>query len=328
MKRFSGLIVLIAGLAWVVSVFALGYFGKFSDEEKLTDSFRPTFSDTGEKQLADDVSTANAFATDFQGKAIPAIATQLGVQPAQLLLSVGTQFPSVALGLQQLPDALSFMNDTAKKIADQQGNFHKVDEIPTSDQPATTVPWLFVVPGVIAILLGLWALISRGGRIGLGISALVGVVVIVATVVTSIPDKTKSADQLTKAFDPVFTKSYVDQGRDYVTSIGQFGSQLTEQVIPALATQAGVPADQFVTALGTQLPTVTTGLMSMPDILTRFSALLDTIEKNIDHFNGADSIPSAGKSAKFVNWQYWVPAALLVLFGLIGAFAPSGAKRD
>src|SRR5262245_61866659 len=140
MKRLAGLVILIAGAAWVISAVALGYFSKFEATEDLMDAFRPTFSDEGEAQLAQDVATANAFATDLQGKVLPALAQQSGVPADQFLIGLSQRYPAVAAGVQDLPDALKFINGTALVISDQQGNFHLVDKIPTENQPATVTP--------------------------------------------------------------------------------------------------------------------------------------------------------------------------------------------
>lgn len=322
MKRFASLIVLLAGAAWVASVFVLDYPSKFQATEHVTDAFRTTFSDAGEKQAADDIATVNAFATDFQGKAAPALAQQLNLTGDQFTTTIATKFPAVGKGLQTLPEALPYFNDLAKTLADQQGNFQRVDDIPTSSLPATATPWLFLVPGVIAILIGFWGLVTRRGRVLLFVSALVGALVIAGTVFAKVPDKTKSADELTKAFRPVFTQETVDKGNDYLTTMTQMGDQLSQQAIPAIAQMLGVSSTQFALGIAQQFPTVATGLTSMPDIIKRMQALLDNIEAHIGDFTKTDEIPTADMSPTWVDWQYWVPAGFLVLFGLIGAFAP------
>lgn len=328
MKRAAGLIVIVVGVFWVASVLALGYVGKFSSAEDLTKDFTPTFSDAGQTQLAEDIAISNAFATDFRDKLLPALAAQLGSNAGDLTASLGQQFPAVATGLEQLPGALEFFNNTAKTLADQQGNFHEVAKIPTEDQPATWVPWLFIVPGVIAIGLGLWALIARDGRIGLVAAAVLGALVIVGTVLTDVPQKAEATDDLVEAFEPVFTPEFVAAGRAHVTTTSEFAAQLTEQAIPALASQMQVPPEQFVASLQAQFPTVVTGLEELPDILTRSSALIDTVEDNLETFDDVASIPTADRSATTLTWQFWVPAGILVLVGLVGAFAPVRERKS
>jgi hypothetical protein len=216
-------------------------------------------------------------------------------------------------------------------LAAQQQNFHKADAIPTKNLPATTVHWLFVILGVVAIGIALAGFIFRRRLAGsmLVVAAVVGLAVIAVSLILSVPTKAKAVDQMTDAFRPVFTTQGAAQTRAYLTTVEAMDKQLTAQAVPGLAALLKVTPAQLEASLGQNFPAVATGLTQMPQILTRFDGLVTLIERNVKNFQLADSIPTKGTHTTLLEAQLAVPAGVLVLGGLLGLAVPwVGARQQ
>ena len=324
--RKIGLVLLIvAGAFWVVSPLVLDYPAKTQAVDKLTNTFRPAFTDAALAQSAADLRTSATFANDFRTKAAPAFAQQLHITPEQFITAVAKQYPAVGAGLVTLPQSLAYFNSVQQTMAAQQQNFHQADAIPTKNLPNTTVPWLFILPGLIAIALGVFGLAFWRGAVAPALAAALGACVIATTLVISTPPKTRAVDRLTDALRPVFTTQSATQARGYVTTLQAMDAQLTQQVLPGLASQLHTSPQQLSTNLAEHFPTVATGLQQMPAILGRIDALVTGVSHNLHDFQLADAIPSKDLPTTDVEWQFVIPAALLIAAG--GAAAVSGLGR-
>jgi len=330
-KRIALGLVLIVGLFWLVSTFALGYPAKTQAVGRLTNSLRPVFTNAGEKQTATDIATINSFAAGFQTQAVPALAKQLNVSPQQLVAQLGKQFPAVGAGVSQLPTILPYFNKLVEGLQAQQKNFHEADAIPTRSLPPTAVHWLFVILGAVTIGLaglGLFRPILAGAV--LAIAAVVGAAVIGATFALSVPTKAQAVDNLTNAFRPVFTTQGAALTRQYLTTVEAMDKQLTSQALPGLAALLKVSPQQLDATLAQGFPAVATGLQQMPAILGRFDILVTKIAQNVKNFQQADSIPTQGTPATLLQAQFVIPAGVLIAIGVIALGVPvlAGSRKD
>lgn len=309
---------LLAGVFWLVSTFAFSYPSKTQSVDRVTNSFRPFFTNQGVHQAQTDIGVVDGFATQFQTQAVPALAAQLKTTPTALVQNLSTNFPAVGAGIGQLPQSLPYFDNLVAGLAAHQQDFHQADAIPTKNLPTTTVHWLFVVLGLIAIGLagaGLaWATWSKRSLAGLGV---LGVLVIVASLVLSVPQKTQGTDNLQNFFRPVFTTQGAAQARSYLNTVKAMDTQLTAQALPALAAQLHVTPAALNASLGQQFPAVAAGLTQLPAILGRFDALVSAIERNVADFQRADHIPTKGTPTTLVQAQLVMPGLALMLVGLV-----------
>jgi hypothetical protein len=329
-KRIALGLVLAVGSFWLISTFALGYPGKTQAIDNLTNSFRPAFTDTGLRQTSQDIATVNSFAGEFQNKAVPALATQLNVTPEQLVGTLGQQFPDVGNGLQQLPTILPYFNQLVDGLEAQQGNFQQADAIPTNSVPATSVHWLFVILGGVAIALAAVGL-SRprlADRMQ-GLAGVTGVAVIAVTFVLSVPTKAQGVDDLTNAFRPLFTSQGAEQTRAHLETVKSMNSQLGAEAVPGLAALLKITPEQLGASMQQNFPDVAAGLAQMPQILQRFEGLVSKIEANVANFQKADTVPSQGTPTTLLQAQLAAPAGLLILAAALGLGLPllAGSRR-
>jgi hypothetical protein len=326
-KTALGLILLV-GLYWLVSTFALGFPEKTKAVDGLTDDFRPVFADKGLNQSESDIDTINKFAAEFQTEAVPALAKQLGVTPEQFVEIVSKQYPDVGAGVRELPTSLPYFNGMVSGLGQEQSNFQKADSIPTSFLPAQSVHWLFVMLGVVTIAIaGLGLAKPTRSTAFLGAAAGLGVAVIGVTLILSVPAKAEAVDGMTNEFRPVFTEKGAAQTRDYLTTVEKMNTELTTEALPGLAKMLKVTPQELGASLGQNFPDVGSGLQQMPQILARFDDLVTKIEANVANFQKADSIPTTTSPTTKLQGQFLYPSLLLIIAGG-GAALGAGRRRS
>jgi len=319
LKKASLGIVLVIGLFWLVSPLVLGYPGKTAAVDDLTDSFRPVFADDALAQSSKDIATVNAFASQFQAEAVPALSEQLNMTPEAFVAAISDQYPKVGTGLQELPTSLPYFNTLVDGLQGQKENFDKSDSIPTAFLPAKTVTVLFVVLGLAAISIATVGLTNRKRASGmLAVAAVAGVAVIGVTLALSVPAKARAVDNLTNAFRPVFTTQGAQQTRAYLTTLESMSAQLANEALPGLADLLGVTPEQLSTNLSSNFPEVAAGLQEIPAILERFDVLVGKIEANVDVFQKADHIPTDSLETTKLFDQFLYPSIILIIAGGAG----------
>ena len=329
-KKIALIVVLVAGVVWMGSAIAFSYPAKTQAVDNLTNAFRPTFTNAGIKQAKSDIATINQFASQFQTKAVPALAQELHLTPAQLVGAVSTQYPEVGKGIAQLPTSLPYFNHLVDGLAAQQHNFQLADAIPTKNLPTTTVYWLFFILGLIAVAVALVGLFLRRqlARAMFVVSLVLGLAVIGVSLMLSVPTKAQAVDNLTNAFRPVFTTQGAAQTREYLTNVQNMDKQLTSAALPGLASMLKVTPAQLDASLGQNFPAVATGLQQMPAILSRFNVLVTGIQQNVGNFQLADSIPTKNTPTTLLQGQLVGPAGVIALVGLLGLVLSTATTRD
>ena len=332
MKARSGLIaVAIIGVVMIAGTLALSLPGKTAGTERLTDAFRPVFTTSSIAQSREDIDAINAMAKEVQPKVLPGLAKDLGMTPKQLQTFIGQEFPEVAKGLGGLEEILPTFNGLVDGLEGQKSNFEKADAIPIHEPislPATTVPWLLIVPGALVAAFALFGLFRPGDRPWLPfvVAAVVGAALIVLPLALNVPGKTKAVDGLTNAFRPAFTEPGTAQLRTDFDTVQAMDEELEGEMLPALATQLKVSPTQLEELLGKEYPAFAAGLAALPESLPRFDGLVGGIEANQANFNDADSIPWASTNTTTLLWLFIVPGGLLLLVGGISLFVMRSAR--
>jgi LPXTG-motif cell wall-anchored protein len=179
-RKVSLTLVVAVGVFWLASTLVFGYSKKTQAVDNLTNSFRPAFTNASLAQGGADIRVATNFAQQFQTQAVPALAKQLNLTPEQFVHAVGTQYPAVGNGINQLPQILTYFDTVQRTMSAQQSNFHQADAIPTKSLPNTTVHWMFVILGISALAAGGAGFVLRR-RIVAVLAGVLGVGVIATT---------------------------------------------------------------------------------------------------------------------------------------------------
>ena len=323
-------IVLVVGAVMAIGALVISLPAKTQGVDNLTNAFRPAFTPQALTQTRRDMDTVKAMAADLDSKAIPALATQLGVTPDQFRGNLASGFPAVGAGMRQLPTILPYFDGVVGGLETQASNFHLADAIPAKPFPATFVTYLFLLPGLALAALALLGLLRPAPfrTIAFGVAAAVGVVLIVAPLALSVPKKTQAVDGVTNAFRPVFSVEGARTTRAYMDTVQSMADELTGKALPALATQLKVSPDQLGKTLAANFPKVATGMEQLPAILPRFQAIVTGVEANRANFRLADSIPTASTPTTLLHWLFVIPALVLVTAGSVGLLAGRRLRAD
>lgn len=122
--------------------------------------------------------------------------------------------------------------------------FADADAIPSSSLPATTVPWGLLIAGIVLLVLG-GMMILRSGRVAATAAVVVGALLVVVPLVLSLPTKASSADTMNDNLEPVYTREMLDGASGALTVVGAMGTQMQEEMLPALGTQLGMDETQL-----------------------------------------------------------------------------------
>jgi hypothetical protein len=161
-------ILLVVGVALIVAPISMSMFSRTSAGEQTVNTFRPIMQPASVKTTADyyyNVFTKlRPFALMMPGvqqdaqKLVPALAQALHMTPAQVQKMLQTQFPSMAMLLQSLPQAVAIFNrvppglDHYKPLVTTMqanvSNYAAIDAMP----PMGLFPWFFVAPGILIVL--------------------------------------------------------------------------------------------------------------------------------------------------------------------------------
>ena len=323
-RRIAAVVTIVVGIALIVTTFANSLFSVGPAFEEMVDDFRPIMTDEAIATARADLQLLGDATTEITTAAIPALAQQLGTDPAGFQAIMAQQFPDVATGLEQLPSILPTFNGLIDTLDEQQENFASADEIPTKDLPATTVPWGLLLVGLAAIGTGvfMWFRSRLGSFIALGL----GVAVVVVSLLFSLLGKAGDADDLNDALEPVYTVQTVDGASAALIVVQDMGNEMNREMLPFLAQQLGMQPEELQAFLGTSFPSMAAALGSMPDALARFELLSDTFRANLDNYDTLQPVRFSPIVITLV-----IGGVVIALAGIWALFArngePSGPRR-
>ena len=307
-NRLPALLTIVIGVVLiVVSFLPNNLFKVGTDFEQLIDDFRPALQEDAIAQARQDIAGLDAVSQEFPTKVLPALADALQQTPEQVGQFVSSQFPKVAAGMQALPQLVPQFSGLIDSLDSNRALFNSADEIPTKNLPAQTVPWSIFGVGLVAVLLGLYMFISR--RTAGWIAVAVGVVLVVAAFVMSLPGKSSDADQLNENLEPIYTQATVDGAAQGLTIVGDMATEMQDTMLPALAQQLNLTQEQVQQFLG-QFPATAQALQTFPEALGRFQTLTAIFANNLDNY---DTL----KPVRFVPiiWLFIACGAALALVG-------------
>ncbi len=281
-KRLPALGVLAIGVIVLIVLFTTNLFTVGSAFEDLTDAFRPIMTDQAIETAQTDVAALGEVSNEFSTKIAPALAQAMQMTPEELNAFLGTNFPAVAAGVAALPQIVPQFTGVVDLLAAQQSNFEQADAIPTSNLPATTVPWIILLIGIAAIVVGIVML--RGTRFAWLIAVGFGVLVVAFTLVLSFLPKSSAADDMNAALKPVYNQELVSGSAQALGVVGAMGQQMSQEMLPALSQALGMDATQMQGFLS-QFPATAGALENLPASIDRFQKMVTAFDSQLDNYN-------------------------------------------
>lgn len=281
-KRLPAFGVLAVGVIVLVVLFANNLFTVGGAFEELTDAFRPIMTDEAITTAKADVAGLGAVSEEFNTSLGPAIADQLQMSPEDLNAFMGTNFPAVAAGVGALPEIVAQFTGVVGLLEAQQSNFEQADAIPTSSLPASTVPFIVLLIGIGAVVVGILMLgkTKQAWLIAVGF----GVLVVVSSLALSFLPKSSAADDMNEALKPVYTEQLVADSAQALGVVGAMGQQMQEEMLPALSAQLGLGEAEMAAFLG-QFPATSAALEGLDDSLGRFQTMITAFDSQLDNYN-------------------------------------------
>jgi hypothetical protein len=314
--------VALVGVVFIVMTFTQNLFRVGTDFEELITDFRPILEDESLAAYQAGIDAFGAVGTEFQTALIPGLSLALGMSPDQMQAYLAEQYPAVARGMAALPQLSEQFGGLLDLLAQQQENFRSADAIPTTSLPAQTVPWGFLLIGLIAVGLGVlmwfWRL-----RLGSLVAMVLGLLIVIGSFLLSLPGKAADADDLNEALKPAYTTETVEGAQAGLVAMGQMAEQMGTEMLPALATQLGMTSEELNAFLADGFPATAQAMANMGASLAGFEALASVFEANLENYETLRPVAFSP-----IIWVFIGGGFVLALAGAYGFFAKDREEVD
>ena len=307
-RKVSAGVVIIVGIVFLVITATNNLFQVGPAFEEMIDDFRPVLTDESLAVASDDVAGLEAAGVEFQTVVAPAMAEALGMSQEEFIGFVESQYPAVAGGMAALPEITATFNGLIDTLDSQQELFASADAIPTESLPATTVPWIIVISGVLAIGVGI--MMFKPGRVWTILAVVVGAGLVIVTFALSLPQKAADADELNENLTPIYTQELIDGATGSLAVIGAMGQQMQTEMLPDLAAQLGMSQDELNAFMGESFPATAAAMQNMPAALERFESFVAVFATNLDNYMTIQSVTFVP-----IIWALVIGGVLMVLAG-------------
>lgn len=281
-RIIAGGLAILVGVVFIAVTLINNLFAVGPAFEDMIDDFRPILTDEALGTASADIATLQSAGEEFQTTIVPAMSQALGMTPDQFTGMVQQNYPAVAQGMAALPDITATFSGLVQTLDSQQELFASADAIPTENLPATTVPWIITISGILAIVAGV--LLLRPGRAGGIIAVVLGGVLLVVTFALSLPQKASDADQLNENLQPVYTQELIDGATVALDTVGAMGQQMQAQMLPDLAGQLGMNEEQLGAFMAENFPATAAAMQTMEASLQNFSGMVQTFAQNLENY--------------------------------------------
>lgn len=281
-RKISGGLVILVGVVFIVVTLVNNLFAVGPAFEEMITDFRPLLAEESLNTARADVAGLEAAGVEFQTAVAPAMAQQLGMTPEEFAGMVQSQYPAVAQGMEALPEITATFSGLIDTLDSQRALFESADAIPTDDLPATTVPWIITISGLLAIAAGV--MLFMPGRVWAILAAVLGAALLIATFALSLPQKAADADELNDNLKPIYTQELIDGAQGSLAVVAAMGEEMQTKMLPDLAAQLGMSPDELNQFLGANFPATAAAMQSMPESLPRFEAFVGIFAVNLDNY--------------------------------------------
>lgn len=281
-RKLAGGVTIAVGVVFIVVVVLNDLFAVGPAFEELIDDFRPVLTDESLDTARADIAGLEAAGEEFQTDVAPAMAQALGITPEEFGALVQGNYPAVAQGMAALPEITSTFSGLVDTLDSQQELFAASDAIPTEDLPATTVPWIITIAGILAIAVGV--MLFMPGRIWGILAVVLGAALLIGTFALSLPQKASDADELNDNLTPIYTQELIDGASASLAVVAAMGEEMQTKMLPDLAAQLGMSPEELNAFMGANFPATAAAMQNMPDSVERFEGFVGIFAANLDNY--------------------------------------------
>ena len=307
-RKISGGLVILVGVVFIVVTLINNLFAVGPAFEEMISDFRPLLAEESLNTARADIAALDAAGLEFQTAVAPGMAQALGMTSEEFAGMVQSQYPAVAQGMQALPEITATFSGLIDTLDSQRALFESADAIPTDDLPATTVPWIITISGLLAIAAGV--MLFMPGRVWAIVAVVLGAALLITTFVLNLPQKAADADELNENLTPIYTQELIDGAEGSLAVIGAMGQEMQTKMLPDLAASLGVSSDELNAFMGENFPATAAAMQSMPESLPRFEAFVATFAMNLDNYETIQPV-----SFTPIIWMMVIGGILILLAG-------------
>jgi hypothetical protein len=307
-RKAAALLVIAVGVVFIAVTLLNDLFAVGPAFEDLTDDFRPVMADESLATARADLATLEAAGQEFQTAVAPGMAQALNMSAEDFGAMVQGQYPAVAAGMAALPEITTTFSGLVDTLESQQDLFASADAIPTDDIPATTVPWIITIAGILAIAAGI--LLFLPGRLWGILTVVLGVALLAGTFALSLPQKAADADELNENLTPIYTQELIDGANASLAVVAAMGEEMQTKMLPDLAQQLGMSQEELNAFMGENFPATAAAIQTMQDSLQRFQGFVGTFEQNLENYETLKPV-----NLEPIVWMLVVGGIIIVLAG-------------
>ena len=307
-RKISGGLVILVGVVFIVVTLINNLFAVGPAFEEMITDFRPLLAEESLNTARADIAVLEAAGEEFQTAVAPGMAQALGMTPEEFAGMVQGQYPAVAQGMQALPEITATFSGLIDTLDSQRALFESADAIPSDDLPATTVPWIITISGLLAIAAGV--MLFMPGRVWAILAVVLGAVLLIATFALNLPQKAADADELNENLTPIYTQELIDGATGSLAIIGAMGQEMQTKMLPDLAAALGMSPDELNAFMGENFPATAAAMQSMPDSLPRFESFVGIFAMNLDNYETIQPV-----SFTPIIWMMVIGGILILLAG-------------
>jgi hypothetical protein len=314
-RRLAGTAMAVVGITLIGTVVGTQLISRSQAFERLSARTRTSFTAAAVAQGRQDLAALQTVGQQL-GTALPALGQQANLTPAQLQAFLA-QFPAFTRGVAELPAITQRLSTLTATIDRQRANFASADAIPTPTQSATNVPWFIVMMGLLCVIVGAM-LTATSSRMWTVAAAVVGIIIVVVPMATTLPTKGARADTLNDSLRSVYSDQAIAGLRSSAATIAATASSLQTEVLPAVGQKLGVTAQEIQAGVVQFFPTLAEGLATTPQAVERLGRTASALAATRSDFTEV-----AGTSYEPIAWTVVGGGIVMLLLATFVAIAPT-----
>jgi hypothetical protein len=162
-------------------------------------------------------------------------------------------------------------------------------------------------------------------RIESGVVILTGIALIAVLFVAQLFTRAPAFERVTDDFRVAMTDGAMAQMQEDLMTTEAMSVQMTEQMVPELATSMGMTPEEFSAFAETSFPAFSTGMTQLPEITATFQGLGADMAAQQENFEAADAIPTKDLPATTIPWAVLAVALIAIGAGVLMLWSKTGS---
>jgi len=307
MRRIVAGTAVLAGLTLVVFTFGWQLFGRSADAEEISDRYRTLMSPQGLHDLRTGFEMVKAGGTELSTATLPELQQTLGMDDAQFATYVDAQMKGTKAFADAAPTVVGIVDPVIGTMEAARGDYHEADEIPISQLPLSSAPYLFLAVGAVLIAGGVlvW---RHPGQKPMALLAIAGAALVVVPLAIRIPEKIDAAERVSVVGRVGLAPATGERAVAATQLFDGAAADISTALPAAFARARGTSEADAEAYLAQRFPAVTRFAEQWPALSGPSHELSDSQVALSGTFAGADQIPLGA-----VPWLFLVPGALLAV---------------